>query len=139
MSSNNCEKIVEIAEPSQEMHITMTNNHKEIMKRNQEIPKMLSNISNSCEEIVNQNQKTLITSSNSSNNCRIRIKWTEKELNALEAGMKNYRTSWKKIRDEYTDLCNRKPLQLKDKAHNEKLHRKRIGIKIGVFKYATGD
>ncbi|RIB00458.1 hypothetical protein C2G38_2234264 [Gigaspora rosea] len=38
------------------------------------------------------------------------------ELNALEAGMERYQTSWKKICEEYAVLCNRNPGQLKDKA-----------------------
>ncbi|RIB07973.1 hypothetical protein C2G38_2112314, partial [Gigaspora rosea] len=55
-----------------------------------------------------------------------------------EAGMEKYRTSWKKICEEYTVLYNRNPDQLKDKARNDKFRRSRIGIEIGVFNLATG-
>ncbi|RIB09131.1 hypothetical protein C2G38_2109336, partial [Gigaspora rosea] len=54
-----------------------------------------------------------------------------------EAGMEKYKTSWKKICEEYAILCNRNPGQLKDKARNKKFHRRRIGIEIGVFNLAT--
>ncbi|RIB14881.1 hypothetical protein C2G38_2321119 [Gigaspora rosea] len=64
------------------------------------------------------NQEIQTTSSNSCH--RSRNKWTKEELNALEAGMEKYKTN-----------------QLKDKAHNEKFHRSRIGIEIGVFNHAT--
>ncbi|CAG8663192.1 2613_t:CDS:2, partial [Gigaspora rosea] len=91
-----------------------------IAKQNQETIKS-SNYSNNCEEILRPpNQEIQTTLSNS---C---------ELNALEAGMERYQTSWKKICEEYAVLCNRNPGQLKDKARNEKFRRSRIGIEIGL-------
>ncbi|CAG8776998.1 8657_t:CDS:2, partial [Gigaspora rosea] len=81
-----------------------------------------SNHSNNCEEILRlPNQEIQTTSSNSCS--RSQNKWTKKELNALEAGMEKYKTSWKKICEEYAVLCNRNLGQLKDKARNEKFRR----------------
>ncbi|CAG8646820.1 3408_t:CDS:2 [Racocetra fulgida] len=99
----------------------------EIVKRNQEI-----HSSTNCKEIVKRDQETQTTSS--SNDCR--------EI-ALEAGMEEFGTSWSKIYDKYGNdygiLRNRSQIQLKDKARNEKLRRKRCGIEIGVFELASGD
>ncbi|RIB13353.1 hypothetical protein C2G38_2198096, partial [Gigaspora rosea] len=96
----------------------------EIAKQNQETIKS-SNHSNNCEEILRPpNQEIQTTSSNSCG--RSRNKWTKEELNALEAGIEKYKTSWKKIYEEYAVLCNRNPGQLKDKARNKSF------VKVGL-------
>ncbi|CAG8681945.1 16400_t:CDS:2 [Gigaspora rosea] len=130
---------------NQEIQTTSSTNCKEIVKRNQEILKTSSNISNSCEEIVKQNQEMQITSSNRSNSREEIFQeiQTHHELNALAAGMEEYGTSCSRIYEKYGNahgvLCNRSQVQLKDKARNEKLRRKKYGIEVGVFELATGD
>ncbi|CAG8781169.1 36934_t:CDS:1, partial [Racocetra persica] len=138
----------EIAKRNQEIH--SSTNCKEIVKRDQETQTTSS--SNDCREIVIRNPQTPtdislphVDITGSSRNIRrgrnFRRKWSEHELKALEAGMEEFGTSWSKIYDKYGNaygiLRNRSQIQLKDKARNEKLRRKRCGIEIGVFELAS--
>ncbi|CAG8659690.1 23425_t:CDS:2 [Dentiscutata erythropus] len=94
-----------------------TTSKSEIVKRNPQIPTKLPTTT-----------QTVITSSLRVRRKKNRKKWTEHELNALEAGMEEYGTSWTKIYEKYGNaygiLRDRSQTQLKDKARNEKIRRK---------------
>ncbi|KAF0417045.1 myb DNA binding protein [Gigaspora margarita] len=168
--TNSCKEIVKRNQEILKMPSNSSNDCEEIVKQNQEIQIISANSSNTCEEILKPNQEIQATSSNSCKEIvkrnpqisiklpvsqmaiisspkdrkrRIRKKWNEDELNALEAGMEEYGTSWSRIYEKYGNahgvLRNRSQVQLKDKARNEKLRRKRCGVEIGVFELATGD
>lgn len=64
-------------------------------------------------------------------------RWTEPEVQALEEGMRYYKTTaWSAIHDTFKDvLGSHKPTQLKDKAKNEVNRRRKKGIPLGGFKY----
>ncbi|CAG8557402.1 10110_t:CDS:1 [Acaulospora morrowiae] len=73
---------------------------------------------------------------------KARSKWTSAELEALEEGMNLFGTSWVQILEKYGraggPLRNRNPVQLKDKARNEKLRRIKMEVPLGIFEKATG-
>ncbi|CAG8779072.1 24458_t:CDS:1, partial [Gigaspora rosea] len=142
--TNNCKEIVkrnqeilEIVKQNQEIQVTSSNSSnscEETLKPNQEIQ---ATSSNSCREIVKRNpqisiklpvSQMVIIGSPKDRMRRGRKKWTEDELKALEAGMREHGTSWSRIYEKYGNahgvLCNRSQVQLKDKARNEKLRRK---------------
>ncbi|CAG8518991.1 12134_t:CDS:1 [Acaulospora colombiana] len=73
---------------------------------------------------------------------KTRSRWTSTELKALEQGMELFGTSWAQIIEKYGrengPLSNRNPVQLKDKARNEKLRRLKMELPLGIFEKATG-
>lgn len=64
-------------------------------------------------------------------------RWTEQEVNALEEGLRYYKTTaWSAIHGMFKDvLASHKPTQLKDKSKNEVKRRQKLGIPLGGFKY----
>ncbi|RKP06316.1 hypothetical protein THASP1DRAFT_28324 [Thamnocephalis sphaerospora] len=67
--------------------------------------------------------------------------WTREQLEALEKGMAIYGTNWKRIQERFGGpsgpLSGRNPVQLKDKARNERRYRESHGLHVGVFAKAT--
>lgn len=68
-------------------------------------------------------------------------RWTEEELQALEAALalKGKKRSWAEIAGEPPFKGQRTPTQIKDKAENEVIRRKREGIPLGGFKYGESN
>ncbi|RKO88756.1 hypothetical protein BDK51DRAFT_26806, partial [Blyttiomyces helicus] len=67
---------------------------------------------------------------------RTRNSWSDEELSALEEGMKQFHciyNRWAGIRAKYPDILGtRTPVDLKDKARNENLRRRKIGADLVI-------
>ncbi|RGB41315.1 hypothetical protein C1646_752238 [Rhizophagus diaphanus] len=68
---------------------------------------------------------------------RVKVKWNERELHALEEGIRQYGKSWTNIKKKYGSegqvLERRTQTQLKDKARSEFVRRLRDGVELGDF------
>lgn len=73
---------------------------------------------------------------------RVKVMWTDRELLALEEGMRQHGKQWTTIKKNYGEkgqiLENRSAAKLKDKARCEYHRRQRDGIEAGVFGIMDG-
>jgi hypothetical protein len=70
---------------------------------------------------------------------RTRKLWTEEETKILEQGMSQFGNDWVTIRKAFAkELCDRTPVNLKDRARSIRRIRERNNEDLGVFASASG-